>query len=310
MIPPADWASLSCPACGYDLRATLEPRCPECGRSFNPQTLASSQIPWVHRKALGHVRAWWHTTRLTCGISDRLSAESDLPVDWRSATRFRWISIFLATALITIACFFAIYIMNVGILRFPYIFSARNYFNPFIAPIIIHSASVTFNRPVSMAMYPLQVLNDRPFWCITAISSTLLSGACVSWWLRTCFWLFAGSRRARASALSCYLMAAWPVIVILLAADAAFVRWSRDPYTSRYVAAVPLALALVNCTFFGGWFLKIILTLRRMGSPSRRAMTAAIVLIPCGTVCSIALSIILCGYAVGTVLMVYVCTHQ
>lgn len=41
--PP--FTGLGCPKCGYNLSGTTEPRCPECGEGFDPETLQ----PYRHR---------------------------------------------------------------------------------------------------------------------------------------------------------------------------------------------------------------------------------------------------------------------
>ena len=59
-----------CPRCGYNLRDHGGPRCPECGRAFDPGRIGQSQIPWVRRRELGRRRAFWRTVvlnrRLLC----------------------------------------------------------------------------------------------------------------------------------------------------------------------------------------------------------------------------------------------------
>lgn len=57
---PADQDAF-CTHCQYNLRGLTEPRCPECGRPFDPANLHTSLIPWVNRKQIGRVRAFFKT---------------------------------------------------------------------------------------------------------------------------------------------------------------------------------------------------------------------------------------------------------
>ncbi len=89
----SEGTALYCPACGYDLRHTEEPRCPECGSAFDRNTLIVSRIPWVHRRELGRVTAWWRTMTLAIFSPNKLAQEVALPVSWVDASRFRWVTI-------------------------------------------------------------------------------------------------------------------------------------------------------------------------------------------------------------------------
>lgn len=91
-IPAAD--DLFCLSCGYELRGIDSERCPECGRAID-RTQGSSRIPWLHRRRLGRVRAYWRTTRLALSPA-RLSEEMGHPVDLKQAKRFRLVTVMLA----------------------------------------------------------------------------------------------------------------------------------------------------------------------------------------------------------------------
>jgi hypothetical protein len=52
---------LLCPACGFDLRATASDRCGECGLLIDRAALQVSGIPWVYRRRIGRVRAYFRT---------------------------------------------------------------------------------------------------------------------------------------------------------------------------------------------------------------------------------------------------------
>lgn len=93
-----DSISLICPSCGYDLRAISSERCPECGTTIDRSAMASSTIPWVHRKALGRVRAYCSTLILATFRMRRLGEEINRPVDLKEASRFRWVTVAISSA--------------------------------------------------------------------------------------------------------------------------------------------------------------------------------------------------------------------
>ena len=63
---PITWTDSSphCDQCGYDLRALTEPRCPECGKPFDPNAAPLPNIPWLHRRVIGAFPAYWRTVLL------------------------------------------------------------------------------------------------------------------------------------------------------------------------------------------------------------------------------------------------------
>lgn len=84
---PAD-SALLCPACGYDLRGSDSPRCPECGLEIDRTALQTSAIPWAHRKSIGRFRAYWRTIwQITLG-SRKLAHEAAKPQDPRDGAAF------------------------------------------------------------------------------------------------------------------------------------------------------------------------------------------------------------------------------
>ena len=90
---------LFCPACGYNLHALQGiDRCPECGLAIDRQGFARSQIPWVHRRHLGRVRAYWRTLWLATLRPARIAAEASRRVSYVDAQRFRWVTAFVAAA--------------------------------------------------------------------------------------------------------------------------------------------------------------------------------------------------------------------
>lgn len=89
---PASGEALFCPALeGID-------RCPECGLAIDRQGFARSQIPWVHRRHVGRVRAYWRTLWLATLHPGRIAMEAARRVDYSDAQRFRWVTAFIAAA--------------------------------------------------------------------------------------------------------------------------------------------------------------------------------------------------------------------
>lgn len=92
---------LPCPFCGYDLRATKRDergiRCPECGKTITARLIASD-IPWVQRRHLGHVRAWWRTTSSFIFHPAQFGAQEG-HVAIRDAKSFHRVSLLLAILL-------------------------------------------------------------------------------------------------------------------------------------------------------------------------------------------------------------------
>jgi hypothetical protein len=89
---------LFCPECGYDLRGTEHAdRCPECGTAIDRSaSAATSRIPWVHRAAIGRLRAYRRTFWLVTLRPQRLGAEAARPVGYAAARRFRFVTALIA----------------------------------------------------------------------------------------------------------------------------------------------------------------------------------------------------------------------
>lgn len=98
--PPAEDtpvpAEVYCPDCGYDLRGLTGQNCPECGFALAVVRSRESQIPWVHRRRLGLLRAYWQTVRLVERWPRRFCLEMVRPVSYGDAQAFRWWTFLLA----------------------------------------------------------------------------------------------------------------------------------------------------------------------------------------------------------------------
>lgn len=89
--PEAD--EVLCPACGYDLRGSMGGavcRCPECGQQFDLASLSTSRIPWMHRREIGRLKAWWLTCWMVLRRPRDLAASLNAPMPYSDARRF-WI---------------------------------------------------------------------------------------------------------------------------------------------------------------------------------------------------------------------------
>jgi len=53
--------NLFCISCGYNQRGITTNRCPECGQDFTALPPSTSRLPWLHRRHLGLLRAYWRT---------------------------------------------------------------------------------------------------------------------------------------------------------------------------------------------------------------------------------------------------------
>jgi hypothetical protein len=94
---------LLCPRCGYNLRGLVEYRCPECGAPFDPVRLTTSAIPWVHRKRIGRVPAFWRTVAKVTFQPKALSREFAQPVSYPDSQQFRWAVVAMVYAPLLVA---------------------------------------------------------------------------------------------------------------------------------------------------------------------------------------------------------------
>lgn len=110
---PAIPYDLYCLKCAYNLRGLTGDRCPECGESLGDARSPVSGIPWVHRRKLGWLNAYWRTVCLVMFRQRRFCAEMARPVSFRDSQSFRWMTVLHAYAPL-LAFSVAMYIIEPG----------------------------------------------------------------------------------------------------------------------------------------------------------------------------------------------------
>jgi hypothetical protein len=69
-----------CEGCGYSLVGIVADRCPECGRTYDVNELPFARIPWLHRRRIGRLRAYWATVWMVVLHPGRFAKELCRPV--------------------------------------------------------------------------------------------------------------------------------------------------------------------------------------------------------------------------------------
>lgn len=87
-IPVDEETLLFCPGCGYDLRASSDGPCSECGLPIDRASLRVSAFPWAHRRKIGRVRAYAATVWQVLSGSPTLKYEAAKPQDPADAGSF------------------------------------------------------------------------------------------------------------------------------------------------------------------------------------------------------------------------------
>lgn len=92
----------ACPSCNYDCRGLT--RCPECGLDLTDPTLIRQRtLPWVNRKAIGRVTAFYRTAHFVFRHPLQLANSAYVAQDDRTARGFAWVCIALAGTIVFLA---------------------------------------------------------------------------------------------------------------------------------------------------------------------------------------------------------------
>ncbi|MEZ6194085.1 MAG: hypothetical protein R3C45_22795 [Phycisphaerales bacterium] len=88
-MPGMPFAGLCCPMCDYDLTGTTEPRCPECGKGFDPAALRKDRAGWC-----GRPRRWvtFGLILLAVYLPNTWIFWIDYP--WSGGYRMLWVTMF------------------------------------------------------------------------------------------------------------------------------------------------------------------------------------------------------------------------
>jgi hypothetical protein len=95
---PAIPADIYCVKCAYNLFGCVSDRCPECGRSLANLRNPESRIPWVHRRRIGRMRAYWRTVWMVTFSGRGFYDEYARPLRISDARRFQWVTLSLVLA--------------------------------------------------------------------------------------------------------------------------------------------------------------------------------------------------------------------
>lgn len=88
-MPGMPFAGLCCPMCDYDLTGTTEPRCPECGKSFDPAALLEDRNGWC-----GRPRRWVMIGLILLAVYLPNTWIFWIDYPWSGGYRMHWVSMF------------------------------------------------------------------------------------------------------------------------------------------------------------------------------------------------------------------------
>jgi len=87
---------LFCPACSYNLSGSVSAKCPECGYDLSGLRSRQCRIPWVHRRVIGRLRAYFATVWMVMFRNRRFCEEYARPTVYRDARIFQMVTVFFA----------------------------------------------------------------------------------------------------------------------------------------------------------------------------------------------------------------------
>jgi hypothetical protein len=169
---PADQDAF-CIHCQYNLRGVAEPRCPECGKPFDPAALATSLIPWVHRKGIGRLRAFWRTVwQVTVAPRRLLLPEVARQISFRDGRNFRWFTLgFLLVCLYLIAGAAALFLLHEKALTdwTPYLLG--------FGPLVLTAAAAIWTGTACWFAMPKRLDSTRRQRCAALLEYTIAPAA-------------------------------------------------------------------------------------------------------------------------------------
>src|SRR5262245_58970126 len=94
-----------CESCGYNLRGLTVNRCPECGIQFDPIRDPLARIPWLHRKEIGLIAAYFGTVFQVLLRPRKFVNEFRRPtrIPQVAGEKFRILNIWIAVTSVTVA---------------------------------------------------------------------------------------------------------------------------------------------------------------------------------------------------------------
>lgn len=218
-----------CPECGYDLQAIASDRCPECGLAIDRSRLGESTIPWVHRKQIGRIRAFYRTVKLATFSPREFAKEMSRAAHFRDAVLFRRVAVCCALAPIGV-------VLTIG-----YLYALAN----FQVYMVLRAADLVWSRDDLLGSV-LQMLGVPLIWICLAMFLFACTGVCSYFFHPK---ELSVVRQNRAIALSYYACGplAWSPIVMLLAVGGSVL--SALSYEYKFVLDPVLLSLLILITW-------------------------------------------------------------
>ncbi len=239
---PVMHSAIYCPICSYDLRGHRSERCPECGHTISWEVLARSQIPWVHRKKRGSLRAYAQTVYVILQRPRTLASELSRSARPKDAHRFAEISWAVGTALSILMLLLAFALGGAG-------------WRIALGPVSDAAAGIWW--------WPVRALMDSPLIILCSVPSIA-----VSWWvsMQMMRWIIASAGRDRRVrrrlwVMSNYLWGIVPLEALLLGLPLVCLVISSDepPWMPWAFFHVLMGVNLLSAILAGGvYFLSVL----------------------------------------------------